>query len=638
MLGVDDFNDCGPEENDTLTFAASDLLTWQSGGTFVVQLITQASVNISECNTSRAKVNLKFDYCTFGTPTDYADFAVDTNSVCPHNDINLTGIPSGGVFTGTNVSGNTFDASGLAAGSYEITYSYTDGIGCITSSSKLVEVLGATPNVNYLVCEGGDSPVLSSGNSNFFLYSSDVMNTMIIDTAVNYVYPNITQTPTFIYQTPFAPNGFFNLDTVMNTGSLVVDHDDLTGDDRGGIAVSNSYVYVTGDDNTARYDLNLQNGIVLPQRDGLFSNMQTGEIWTLYNAFQGEMPDGGSSFLTDALMKLDDMLEPTGDMIMLSQPISMSSGSENNGILTGYGEVGLTDGANGNVYIVDIYTGTVTDLGVHSPNYYWSENWADWGVLGFDGTDYFAYYRESNTENIAKHNLTNDNISYISDFNDVSDLSSFTYSISTNRFYFHYEYDAQFGGSDETLGYLDAEATIIELPGGVIAGCPSEIELVFNEIDLGADTTVCENNTPFVLEVGFGYNSYTWNGDNNNWNIFPVTTSGPVVLEVVDEANCTLIDTVNVTIESCLGIDELGKNGFALYPNPNNGAFTIQFRTETINAEVSILDMTGKLVHQEKIENQLLNATINSGGIETGLYIVNITSNNNTYQTTIVVE
>lgn len=636
-LGVNGFADCAPEASDQLTFLATDLMTWASSGTLVVKLVITSSVGYGGCD-DRAKVNLQFNYCSFGTPTDYADFTVDTNAVCPHNDITMTGIPSGGVFSGTNVSGNTFDAFGLANGTYEVLYTYTDGIGCVTSSSQMVNVLSVKPDVSILVCEGGDSPALSAGNSSFFIYSEDTEHTMPIDTATNFIYGPVTQSPTVFYQSAFAPNGYFSLDSAHVTGSLVVEHDNLTGDDRGGIAVTNSYVYVVGDNNTARYDLDLQNGIVLPRRDGLFSDLQTGQLWTLYNSFTTEMPTGNNSFLSDAIMKLDDMLNPTGEFVILSQPISMTNGSDNNGILAGYGEVGLSDGTSGNVWVVSLINGIVTDLGAHYPNYYWSENWADWGILGNDGVDYFAYYRDGNTDNIAKHNLTTDNISYISNFSDVSDLSSFTVSISTNRIYFHYEGNGQFGGNDETLGYIDADFTIVDLPGGIVSGCPSEIELVFNEIDLGSDTTVCDYNTPFVLEAGFGYNSYTWNGDNNNWNIFPVSASGPVVLEVVDASNCVLIDTIEVTIDGCLGIDELGKEGFVLYPNPNNGVFTLQFDTETVNAEVSIIDMMGKTVHQETIDNNVINTIINSERLEAGLYIVNVTTNNTLYQTTFIVE
>ena len=48
-------------------------------------------------------------------------------SVCENSTSNaLSGLPSGGTFTGAGVSGNNFNASTAGAGSQVITYSYTD--------------------------------------------------------------------------------------------------------------------------------------------------------------------------------------------------------------------------------------------------------------------------------------------------------------------------------------------------------------------------------------------------------------------------------------------------------------------------------------------------------------------------------
>jgi PKD repeat protein len=63
--------------------------------------------------------------------------------VCEDGDpITLSGAtPSGGTWSGTGVSGNTFDPSGLTLADYTVTYSYTDtGTGCSNSDTKIVTV------------------------------------------------------------------------------------------------------------------------------------------------------------------------------------------------------------------------------------------------------------------------------------------------------------------------------------------------------------------------------------------------------------------------------------------------------------------------------------------------------------------
>lgn len=53
---------------------------------------------------------------------------------------NLTATPSGGTFSGTGVSGNTFDPSVAGQGSHTLYYSYTDGNGCEATDSITIDV------------------------------------------------------------------------------------------------------------------------------------------------------------------------------------------------------------------------------------------------------------------------------------------------------------------------------------------------------------------------------------------------------------------------------------------------------------------------------------------------------------------
>jgi len=53
----------------------------------------------------------------------------------------LTGDPAGGTFSGTGISGDTFDPSSAGLGVYEIVYEFTDGNGCTNSDTLYTEVL-----------------------------------------------------------------------------------------------------------------------------------------------------------------------------------------------------------------------------------------------------------------------------------------------------------------------------------------------------------------------------------------------------------------------------------------------------------------------------------------------------------------
>jgi hypothetical protein len=54
--------------------------------------------------------------------------------------ITLTGSPAGGTFSGTGVSGNTFNPAVSGTGTFPITYSYTNSNGCSASATTLITV------------------------------------------------------------------------------------------------------------------------------------------------------------------------------------------------------------------------------------------------------------------------------------------------------------------------------------------------------------------------------------------------------------------------------------------------------------------------------------------------------------------
>lgn len=56
------------------------------------------------------------------------------------SNVNLTGSPAGGTFSGTGIIGNAFSAVAAGVGIHQITYTYTDGNGCTNSQTQQVTV------------------------------------------------------------------------------------------------------------------------------------------------------------------------------------------------------------------------------------------------------------------------------------------------------------------------------------------------------------------------------------------------------------------------------------------------------------------------------------------------------------------
>ena len=83
---------------------------------------------------------------------------------------------------------------------------------------------------------------------------------------------------------------------------------------------------------------------------------------------------------------------------------------------------------------------------------------------------------------------------------------------------------------------------------------------------------------------------------------------------------------------------------FAIYPNPNNGDFTIQVQTASLTADainIAIYSSTGAVVYQttNTIENGNPKQTISLGNtLASGMYMVKINTGNTSVTKTLIVE
>lgn len=628
--------DCAPRDSAYIPFNAANIdALWSGDAQVDFTLTISSNVDLGVCSVNYLQCRIIYDYCAAGTPQEFASFSLSDSTFCTYDSpLSLVGTPANGTFSGNGIIGNTFNPINLAPGStHIITYEATDMIGCTTSYSKSVKVLRAPNAPNTTACPG-EQPELMALNGGEQVWFYDMGLSQVIDTA-NTVYPDPIYTTTSYYVANLNTTSSFLVNNIDVLDSMVVDHNATTGDDRGGIAITQDYLFVVGDNNTVRSSaLDLSGQVSLPIQDALFSNLNDGNLYTLWNSTSNTSPNYNTSAMeVNAIRGLDINMALTAEVNQLSSPIPVDYGSI---IFAGYGFVGIYSGDDNHVYIVDLDDYTVTDLGSHTGiNNYGTENWSAWGVLEFDGSDFHGLFRSysGSGNEIVRRNFTTGVESTVYNFtNGISDLSSFTVSPWNDRWYFHYEGSSTtFGGSSETMGYANAlmSSTILAVNE---LGCYTEVEVVVNEINLGNDTTICENHTPFVLFAGLGFNSYTWNGDNNNYNAFPVTTSGTYILEAVDGNNCTIVDTIQILLDPCAGINEL-ENILSsnLYPNPTNGNTTLTLNSEIADTYIiRILEMNGKIIETNTVqvlsgENEF---QINSSNLINGVYMLSITDSN----------
>lgn len=355
------------------------------------------------------------------------------------------------------------------------------------------------------------------------IWFSDLALTQAIDTGFTITSPVIVSTTTF-YVNAASTDRYFMITALSDTASLTVDHDALSGDDRGGIAVTTNYVYIVGDDSTTRFDLDLTNPVSYDIRaDAIFSDLGTGQLYTLYNPLVGIPDVVDPSFYATHIQVLNADLT-LGSNIALSDSISF--GWDDNygyqsGIFSGNGFVPIYSSPQTSWYVIDIATGIVTmlsDVDFNVASY--SENFANWGIGEFNGSDYSVNYRNDNDGNIHRFSILSDNDAIFGTFSDLSDMASFTHTPWNNRWYFHYEGSVQFGGVNETLGYASGNHSTGTVQT-VLLGCSNAVTI----------TVGCAG-----IEE-----------ESANFNIYPVPNAGIVNVQVTNNNNDWTISVINVS-------------------------------------------------------------------------------------------
>ena len=93
-------------------------------------------------------------------------------------------------------------------------------------------------------------------------------------------------------------------------------------------------------------------------------------------------------------------------------------------------------------------------------------------------------------------------------------------------------------------------------------------------------------------------------------------------------------EIINVTLTGGVSVNNLNENNISIYPNPSNGVFTLDFKTSTGLLNVSITDITGKIILNEQLTINNEQFVINKKGI----YFINIRTETGIYTEKIIIQ
>lgn len=163
---------------DVLTFTAPTATDNCTSSPTVVQLSGPASGSTPSAGSFTVIFRAtdaagNFTNCTFTVTVNAApsvNFALTDDEACTTDAImNIgSGTPSGGIYSGTGVSGSSFDPGTSGAGTFTITYTVTNGFGCTDQASDDMTV-HASPTVTFTVNDNlacvYHGPITLSGGS-----------------------------------------------------------------------------------------------------------------------------------------------------------------------------------------------------------------------------------------------------------------------------------------------------------------------------------------------------------------------------------------------------------------------------------------------------------------------------------------
>ncbi len=153
-------------------------------------------------------------------------------------------------------------------------------------------------------------------------------------------------------------------------------------------------------------------------------------------------------------------------------------------------------------------------------------------------------------------------------------------------------------------------------------------------VNLGTDTTVCENTT-ITLNAGHPGASFDWwNGTSTQSATFDTADMPGVTNAIywvdVNAFGCVSRDSITVTWNECLGVETNEEINFSILPNPSTGVFNLDFGGLTGKTSIVISDLMGKVAIAETID---LNGTeriqYDLSTFSKGIYNIKIVNGNN---------
>ncbi|MBX3165616.1 MAG: T9SS type A sorting domain-containing protein, partial [Bacteroidetes bacterium] len=179
---------------------------------------------------------------------------------------------------------------------------------------------------------------------------------------------------------------------------------------------------------------------------------------------------------------------------------------------------------------------------------------------------------------------------------------------------------------------ISYSVTGTDLNGCVSTEAVSEITVhALPTLSVTGGGTICVNESANLIVSGA--DTYTWSTNENNASItVSPSTNTAYSVQGTDNNGCQNDANVTVNVDECLGIGELGikDEELKIYPNPVGSVLNVEspLSPKGGTVEISIYDVLGKVIKNEKLKIENGAAQINVSQIPKGIYFIKAEADN----------
>lgn len=177
--------------------------------------------------------------------------------------------------------------------------------------------------------------------------------------------------------------------------------------------------------------------------------------------------------------------------------------------------------------------------------------------------------------------------------------------------------------------------TITTTDNCIVTGSATITDAVVTPINLGADTTICGNQS-VSLTVPAGYTGILWSTGATTATVAASAATLGVgnynySVNANDANGCETSGSITIAVEICQSVEELASTAsLRLYPNPSNGIVYFEIQQELQeNAVLKVLSADGRLVVSKALAGAqtMQQGQIDFSAFSKGIYMVSIESN-----------